>query len=271
MSSAPVGVPKGPWRWAALGFVLLALGAAGLTIAAPQVAGLAGYAILGGIALVAVLFLFAVWPRTGRVTQDALRVAEAAAKANIAWAITGEGGAVLDCNPVYRRMAGVGETEPPPAPELALAGESSAAVLYRLSRDAAEGRAREETFAVVPGLEIVAAVRPLPGGQAAWWFTPRLAASSSPQPALTRAAPATAALTVPEPRQNMGDLFRDAPMGVAFADGTGAISDANGALGKFFGALAPLTGKNFASLVEAGDRPLVMALIAAAAAGQTGL
>ena len=40
-----------------------------------------------------------------RATADALRVAEAAAKANIAWAITGEGGAVLDCNPVYRRTA----------------------------------------------------------------------------------------------------------------------------------------------------------------------
>ncbi|MFO1248457.1 MAG: hypothetical protein U1E93_09605 [Alphaproteobacteria bacterium] len=137
-------MPSGAWRWAALGFVLLALGAAGLTLAAPQVAGLAGYALLIGIALVAVLFLFAVWPRSGRHTQDALRIAEAAGKANIAWAITGEDGAVLDCNPVYRRMAGVGEMESPPPPELALSGEPSAAVLYRLSRDAAEGaRARK--------------------------------------------------------------------------------------------------------------------------------
>ena len=56
-------------------------------------AGLAGYALLIGIALVAVLFLFAVWPRTGRAAQDALRIAEAAGKANIAWAITGEDGA----------------------------------------------------------------------------------------------------------------------------------------------------------------------------------
>ena len=165
-------MPAGPWRWAALGFLLLALAAAGLTIAAPQAAGLAGYALLVGIAVIALLFLFAVWPRRGRATEDALRVAEAAAKANIAWAITGEGGAVLDCNPVYRRMAGAGETEAPPPPELALAGEPSAAVLYRLSRDAAEGRAREETFVVMPGLEIVAAVRPLPDKQTAWWFTP---------------------------------------------------------------------------------------------------
>ena len=88
----------------------------------PQVAGLAGFALLGGVAVLALLFLFAVWPRGSRATQDALRIAEAAGKANIAWAITGEGGAVLDCNPVYRRMAGVGENETPPPPELALAG-----------------------------------------------------------------------------------------------------------------------------------------------------
>ena len=91
--------------------------------------------------------------------------------------------------------------KPPPPPELALAGEPSAAVLYRLSRDAAEGRAREESFVVVPGLEIVAAVRPLPDRQAAWWFTPRLAASTSPQPVLNRAAAAAPApvVTAPEP------------------------------------------------------------------------
>jgi two-component system cell cycle sensor histidine kinase/response regulator CckA len=278
LSEAGLGVPTGAWRWASLGFVLLALAAAALTIAAPQVAGLAGYALLLGIAVVAVLFVIAVWPRGGRAAQDALRIAEAAGKANIAWAITGEGGAVLDCNPVYRRMAGVGENETPPPPELALAGEPSAAVLYRLSRDAAEGRAREETFQVLPGLEIVAAVRPLPDKQSAWWFTPRLAASTSPQPSLTRAAKTAAQPTVsapaesaPEVRQNIGDLFRDAPMGVAFADSQGVISDANAAMAKFFGASAALAGKNFGALVDAGDRAQVMALIAKAAAGEMGL
>jgi two-component system cell cycle sensor histidine kinase/response regulator CckA len=280
-STAGVGVPTGAWRWAALGFVLLALGAAGLTLFAPPT-GLAGFALLGGIALVAILFLFAVWPRSSRATADALRVAEAAGKANIAWAITGEDGAVLDCNPVYRRMAGVGDMESPPPPELALAGEPSAAVLYRLSRDAAEGRAREETFVVVPGLEIVAAVRPLPDRQAAWWFTPRLAASTSPQPVLSRAAAAAPAPAVSAPPpvaapvsiapiQNIGDLFRDAPMGVAFADSTGLISDANAALAKFFGASGSLTGRDFGALVETSDRAQVMALIAKTAVGETGL
>ena len=284
LSASPLGVPAGPWRWAALGFVLLALAAAGLTIAMPQVAGLAGFALLGGVAVLALLFLYAVWPRGNRATQDALRIAEAAGKANIAWAITGEGGAVLDCNPVYRRMAGVGENETPPPPELALAGEPSAAVLYRLSRDAAEGRAREESFVVMPGLEIVAAVRPLPDKQAAWWFTPRLAASSSPQPVLARAAAAqpVPAVTAPEPvapaaiagvkpMQNAGDLFRDAPMGVAFADAQGVITEANAALAKFFGASGNLTMRNFCDLAEQSDRGRISSLIASAARGETGL
>ncbi len=290
MSNVRVGVPAGPWRWAALGCVLVALVAAGLAVAAPQIAGLAGHALLGGIALVALLFLFAVWPRAGRGTQDALLVAEAAAKANIAWAITGEDGAVLDCNPVYRRMAGVGETETPPPPELALAGEPSAAVLYRLSRDAAEGRAREESFVVLPGLEIVAAVRPLPDKQTAWWFTPRLAASTSPQPVLQRlrdtaselkkmqeepapamamaqSAGAPAAMTP----QNVGALFRDAPMGVALADASGVIGDSNMALARFFGVSSSLTGRNFGTLVDANERAQVMNLIVRAAKGETGL
>jgi two-component system cell cycle sensor histidine kinase/response regulator CckA len=278
-----LGVPTGAWRWAALGFVLLALAAAALTIAVPQVAGLAGYALLAGIAVMALLFLAAVWPRTGRATQDALRVAEAAGKANIAWAITGEGGAVLDCNAVYRRMAGVGENDTPPPPELALAGEPSAAVLYRLSRDAAEGKAREETFAVVPGLEIVAAVRPLPDKQAAWWFTPRLAASTSPQPVLSRAAavPQVAApepvAAAPEPvvappvTENIGDLFRDAPMGMAFVETDGSVTAANTALSRFFGTSGALVGRNFGELLETGDRAQVLSLIRSAAGGLAGM
>ena len=137
-------------------------------------------------------------------------------------------------------------------------------MLYRLARDAAEGRAREESFAVVPGLEIVAAVRPLADRQTAWWFTPRLAASTSPQPVLNRAAAAApaAVATAPEPAmqpaaavtENIGDLFRDAPMGMAFAEADGGITDANAALSRFFGSTGTLAGRNFAELVEAGDR-----------------
>ena len=139
-------------------------------------------------------------------------MAEAAARANVAWAITGADGAVLDCNPVYRRMSGAKDGEAAPPPELALAGEPSSAVLYRLTRGAAEGVAREELFQVAPGLEIVGAVRPLSDRQTAWWFTPRLAvpsAAPSRQPAAPDAPPAELAVA---------DLFRDAPVGMATRD-----------------------------------------------------
>ena len=211
-SQTSVGLPFGGWRWAALVAFVVALGAAGLAVTAPALAGWAGHALLFGIAALAFLFLFAVWPRSTRGMDGARRIAEAAGKANVAWAITGEGGAVIDCNSVYRRMAGVGEHETPPPPELALAGEPSAAVLYRLTRDAGEGKAREESFQVMPGLEIIAAVRPLDGGQAAWWFVPRLAARGDmPVP-----APEPVAVLI-GPHLN-GDLYRERFRRLVFGD-----------------------------------------------------
>ncbi|HWY61532.1 MAG TPA: response regulator [Rhizomicrobium sp.] len=278
LSSLTFGVPAGAWRWAALAFAVLALGSAGLAVIAPNAAGWTGYALLGGIGAVASLLLYAVWPRQGAAAADARRVAEAAGTANIAWAITDEGGAVIDCNHVYRRMAGVRDGEGAPPPELALAGEPSSAVLYRLSRDAAEGKAREETFIVVPGLEIVAAVRPMQDKQTAWWFTPRLAASTSPQPVLTRAAaqapqPASEAAPPQVPAASsvatdFAGLFRDAPMGVALADANGVITEANAAFAQFFS--VSVAGKNCADLVDSHDQPGVRALIARAVAGQAG-
>ncbi|HJR55298.1 MAG TPA: ATP-binding protein [Rhizomicrobium sp.] len=275
-SQSPVGLPFGGWRWAALGAFAVALGAAALVVAAPDLAGWAGYVLLFGIAALAVLFLLAVWPRLGRGQEGAQRIAEAAGKANVAWAITGEGGAVIDCNPVYRRMAGVKDNETPPPPELALSGEPSAAVLYRLARDAGEGRAREESFQVMPGLEIIAAVRPLEGGQAAWWFVPRLAARAdmpaaaavpqvvpAPPPAQAAAVAPAPVITAPAPAD---DLFRDAPMGVAFADAGGVVLEANRAFAQFFGGAA-LKGRVLSELVEAGDRATIAQRIAKVAAG----
>ncbi|HEX3755117.1 MAG TPA: ATP-binding protein [Rhizomicrobium sp.] len=278
LSGVSFGVPPGAWRWAALGFVVVALGSAGMTLASPVLAGWAGYVLLGGIAAMAAIFFYAAWPRPLLFSSDARRVAEAAAKANVAWAITGPEGAVIDCNPVYRRMAGAREGESAPPPELALAGESSAAVLYRLARDAAEGKPREESFPVVPGLEIVAAVRPMGnGGQArmaCWWFIPRLAPSTEPQPVLKRVPAAAAAPPAPTPAPapssavEVNDLLRDAPMGVAFADAMGAIVEANSAFAHFFGAKQALAGRSALDLVEEADRAAVRALIAKAAAGE---
>ena len=86
----------------------------------------------GGIGAVASLLLFAVWPRETMTAADAKRVAEAASRANVAWAITGPDGAVVDCNPVYRRMAGTKDNESAAPPELALAGEPSSASITAL-------------------------------------------------------------------------------------------------------------------------------------------
>jgi two-component system, cell cycle sensor histidine kinase and response regulator CckA len=275
LSSSTLGVSAGAWRWAALGFGALALATTTVALIYPEKAGFAGYALLGGIGGVAALLLYAVWPREGFKILEAKRVAEAAARANVAWAITGPDGAVVDCNPVYRLMAGTRDGESPTPPELALAGEPSSAVLYRLARDAAEGKAREESFQVMPGLELVAAVRPLKDQQTVWWFTPRLSASVSPVP---QAASQPAAILAPAPAappssetrlpQATGALFQDAPIGVAYTDAHGAIREANAAFARFFppGALA---GRDVTGLVEAGDRAQLRDLIARSAKGES--
>ncbi|HWD28155.1 MAG TPA: ATP-binding protein [Rhizomicrobium sp.] len=260
--STSFGIPAGAWRWAALGFVLLALAAAVLAVMTPNVVGWTGIMLLAAIGAVGCLFLFAVWPKETLSAADARRVAEAAARANIAWAITGTDGAVLDANEVYRKMSGAADGEAAPPPELALAGEPSSAVLYRLTRGAAEGVAREESFAVGPGIELVAAVRPLSNGQTAWWFTPRLSTPAS-APAAAVPQKTQAAASIATAPAAIGDIFRDAPVGVAFADAEGRISDANPAFARFFGA-APV-GHILSDLVEAADRARVGELIAQAA------
>ncbi|MEP6830572.1 MAG: ATP-binding protein [Rhizomicrobium sp.] len=283
ISAWTFGVPAGAWRWAALAFSIVALAAAGLALSQPDDAGFAGFALLGGIGAVASLLLYAVWPRDGLKTEDAKRVAEAAARANVAWVITGPDGAVVDCNPVYRRMAGTKDGDSAAPPELAMAGEPSSAVLYRLSRDAAEGRPREESFVVMPGLELVAAVRPLKDQRTVWWFTPRLSATGAPVVAPAPAAPATAvpasgdlrAAPVAPPAApsapldlSMSALLLNAPMGVAFADAGGVIRDANAMFAKFFGAPGPLSGRDVTDLVEQADRAALRVMIAATARGQ---
>jgi two-component system cell cycle sensor histidine kinase/response regulator CckA len=256
-----VGVPAGAWRWTAAGFVLLALAAAALAVMTPDAARWAGVMLLAGIGAVASIFLYAVWPAESIGSADARRIAEAAARANVAWAITGGDGAVLDCNDVYRRMAGTTPGEGPEPPELALAGESSSGTLYRLSRSAADATAREESFQVAPGLEIVAAVRPLPDRQTAWWFTPRLAASRQAQPTAASVPP----LKIADP--GIDEVFRDAPMGIAFADANGNLMAVNPAFASFFSAQDSLTGRNFPQLATSADQVGISELLAKGTAG----
>ena len=65
-------------------------------------------------------------------------------------------------------------------------------------------------------------------------------------------------------------LFRDAPMGVALADASGTITEANAAFAQFFGADAAVVGKACDALVDTHDQAAVRALIAKAAEGQAG-
>ena len=250
------GLAPGAWRWAALGLGVLAIAASGLAAAAPGAANWAGLALLAGIGAVACLFLYAIWPRAN--AADARRVAEAAARANVAWAVTGPDGAVIDCNDVYRRMAGVRDGDAPPPPELALAGEPSAEVLYRLARHASEGAAREESFQVGHGIELVAAVRPLKDAQTAWWISPRL---SAPAIETAKAAEPPKEKEVAQPA-SLSTLFRDAPVGVALAGSDGRILEANAAFNAFFGGAAQ--SRLIADLTDAGYRASVADAIAKA-------
>ncbi|HEX3674735.1 MAG TPA: ATP-binding protein [Rhizomicrobium sp.] len=251
------GLPAGAWRWAALGFVVLAVASAGLAVEAGTAGGWTGIMLLAGVGAVACLFLYAVWPRESLSGAEARRIAEAASRANVAWTITGADGAVMDCNDVYRRMAGAGDVGAAPPPELALGGEASSAMLYRLARSAADGKPLEESLRINSGLEVVVAVRPLSDGQAAWWFAPRLAASvpaETPAPAAAAPLPASAA------------FFRDAPVGVAIADASGKLSEANECFAKFFGQ-SSTGGRALGDLVEVADRASVTELLAKAVDG----
>ncbi len=77
-------LPAGAWRWAALGFVALAVASAGLAVAAGNTGGWTGIMLLAGVGAVACLFLYAIWPRESMTGAEARRVAEAAARANVA-------------------------------------------------------------------------------------------------------------------------------------------------------------------------------------------
>lgn len=239
-----------------MAFVGLALVAGVLAVLRPQTVQWLGVALLTGIALVSVLFVYAVWPRGAVRNSDLRRVAEAASRSNVAWAITGPDGAVLGCNDVYRSMVGSAAGDAPAPPELALGGPQAAAIFYRLSRAATEGASRDESFAVAPGLEIIAAVRPMQHRQCCWWFTPRLA-SETP----------VAVEPVGRNDEQTGEVFRDAPFGVAVADRDGRLIKVNDAFKRFFGGTA-LTGRLLGDVIDAADRNAVETLISQAALGQ---
>ena len=74
---------------------------------------------------------------------------------------------------------------------------------------------------------------------------------------------------IPAPSTDFAGLFRDAPMGVALADASGVISEANAAFAQFFGGESG-RAKPAPIWWTRHDRPRWCALIARAAAGQAG-
>jgi signal transduction histidine kinase/CheY-like chemotaxis protein len=249
------GVAAGAWRWVAFTFLLIALTAAGLAVATPFESGWTGLLLVMGIGLVAALFFYSIWPRGSLQSIEARLVAEAAVSANVAWVVTSPDGSVLECNNAYRRLAGTKNDDTPLPPEHALASESSAATLYRLTHSAAQRKAREEPITLPGGAELLAAVRPLRSGESAWWFAPRTAATPEPYSVGTRPASPPAAVS----------FFRDAPIGVAIAEAAGEITDANGAFARFFG--SPAVGRPLKDLVEPADQAGVAEALRLAAAG----
>jgi two-component system cell cycle sensor histidine kinase/response regulator CckA len=243
------GVAAGLWRWIAFGLLLIALAALGVSVGAPAASGWAGLALLAGTGLVGAVFLYAIRPRAKIAALDARRVAEAAARANVAWAITGRDGAIVDSNEAYRRLSGTSPDEVPAPPDLALANEAASAMLYRLTRSALAGVAREESFFVGTGLELAASVRPLRDGKAAWWFTPRLGGPDAGAPVSAAPAPETAP---------SASFYRDAPIGVAIAERNGKLNETNPAFADFFG---QGTGRMLADLVDPSDRENVTDLL----------
>lgn len=219
------GIPAGAWRWVASGFFLIALAGAGLAIASRTASGWIGFVLIAGIGTMACLFLYSVWPRPGLRVIRAKSIAEAAAGANVAWAVAGADGVVLECNDAYRRLAGVESGQCVPSPELALASEASAANLYRLTRAAAEGIAGDETLALGNGTQILAAVRPMRRGKSGWWFAPQITPFAEPVKARDE-LPASISPTA---------LLREAPFGIAIADAAGKLVECNEAFAQFFG------------------------------------
>jgi two-component system cell cycle sensor histidine kinase/response regulator CckA len=246
-------------RLAALAFFVISVAGATITLSSPQIGRFASASLLGAIGILALLMLFAAWPRRGRPGEETSRAASAAAASNVAWAVTSKDGAVLDCNAAYRALAGVGEGDHAVSPQHAFPGKVPAAALYRLSRAASEGSEREENFETESGQKLTATVKPLKNGEAAWWFTSRLLQGPVAKPVEK---------PIPSALIRFSDFFRNAPVGVAITTATGEVVESNGAFAEFFALAGFAAGTKFGDLVAPSEKQAALKLIARAAAGE---
>ena len=227
------------------GLCLIALASGGLAVGAPESSRWAGFVLFAGIGAVACVFLYAIWPRPGTRMADAQRLASGrrASQCCLGDHRPRRRGARLQRG--LSQLAGITEGEIPPPPELALGGDPSSSVFYRLARGAAEGEPREEILTLGNGLELAAAV-------AHWATASRM---------VVHAAPHHSARTIETPKRTVAvlapavpSLFRDAPVGVALADEHGKVFEANHAFADFFDLPGAGTSRVTGDLIEARER-----------------
>ncbi len=257
------GLPAGSWRWVALALIVVALAAAAMALSAPG-SGWLGVLLIAGIGAVGGVFLYTIWPRANGAALAARQIAEAAARANVAWVVTNREGAVIHCNDAYRRLVNVHHENAPPPPELALAREPASAMLYRLRRKAAAGQAHEETLEIGDGLQLQAAIRPLSEARTAWWFTPRFV-TREPAPRATENAHGN------DTPDEYAALFHDAPIGMAIVERQGALIESNALFQEFFGIAGNADGRSIADLAAPSDRNALADALARAGVEQSAM
>ncbi|HEX3430072.1 MAG TPA: ATP-binding protein [Rhizomicrobium sp.] len=231
-------IPTGLWRYAAIACVVVALLAAAVALGAPVAAGWSGVVLVAGIGFVAGVFLWAIRTRPAADAHGLRRIAEAAADAEIAWAITDRHGAVVYANHAYTQFAAADGKEAPP-PALAMGGAAASAALYRLSRKAQAHEAHQESFHGEDGRSYAATVRPISGGCTAWWFVP---------PGSPPVAPSAG-----EGASTM--FFENAPVGLALVRPDGTIAEANAQFRQFFHLGGAANGCLLSDLLATPDSP----------------
>ena len=247
-----------PQSWAGVMiFVLLCIAAGAMFLVNPETPRRA-IAVLLAIGMSGAAALLFVLRRQGTAHRSSGRAAAATSAENVAWALTGSDGCMIDCNDAYRALVRRDGSEAPDPPQLAFRSDSAAGPLYRLLRAAHDHQAHQEVFDAGPSRILTAAVSPLKKGEIAWWFIPRERMPNTVgwiEPATARAA--------------LGDVFAHAPIGVAVAGEGGIIVEANAAFREFFGGATEIPDiPDFRPLIEANGRDAALEMIAHALNGE---
>jgi two-component system, cell cycle sensor histidine kinase and response regulator CckA len=244
-------VARESWAGAAV-FLLLTVTATALFFVDPGAPRQFGAAM--ALAAIAAVTLTIVLRRLGRAGVRGAATVESSA--NLAWAVTDNEGCLIDCNDSYRALATDNGKQAPDPPQLGFRANSAAGPMYRLARASRNGTAHQEMFEITPGQMVTAAVSPRKNRETVWWFIPRTLDGGLPE-----AEPIDA-------HTAFGDLFANAPIGVAVVGSGGAVLEANAAFREFFAASGDVPTLDIRTLVEADIRNATSELIAKALSGE---